>query len=178
MTRPLRAAGALLALALSLPALAQLKLPSSGAPATGTRPAASSAAAASAPAAAASAPAASSAHVEKEKAGQLAAAGWLTLLDRRDWGTAWETSASTFRKAVPLPNWLEGAPKARADFGPLQERTPAAVSYKDRLDRQPPGDYVTVVFVSKYEKRGEVEEMVTTVREADGRWRVMGYLTR
>lgn len=179
MTRPLRPAGAVLALALSLPAVAQLKLPSPGAPAAGTRPAASSAAAASAPAAAAaSAPAASSANAEKEKAGQLAAAGWLTLLDRRDWGTAWETSASTFRKAVPLANWLEGAPKARADFGPLQERTPVTVSYKDRLDRQPPGDYVTVVFVSKYEKRGEVEEMVTTVRESDGRWRVMGYLTR
>lgn len=177
MNRPLIACGAVLAAALGFPAAAQLKLPSDGGKPSLAGPAASPAA----PAAAASAPAATAnanANAEKEKAGQLAAAGWLTLLDRRDWGTAWETSAATFRKAVPLASWLEGAPKARADFGALQERVPGVVAYKDRLDRMPPGDYVTVVFVSKFAQRGEVQETVTTVRESDGRWRVMGYSTR
>lgn len=167
MNRTLIACGALLAATLALPATAQLKLPPNGG--------------AGKPAAAASAPAASTdsnANEEKEKAGQLAAAGWLTLLDRRDWGTAWESSAATFRKAVPLASWLDGAPKARADFGALQERSPSAVAYKDRLERLPPGDYVTVIFDSKFEQRGEVQETVTTVREPDGRWRVMGYSTR
>jgi Protein of unknown function (DUF4019) len=170
-TRPIPACAALLAVALSLPAAAQLKLPGAGA-SPGT-PAGGAAPAASAPKAAAA-----SGTEEKEKAGQLAAAGWLTLLDRRDWGTAWETSASMFRNAVPLANWMEGAPKARADFGALVDRAPATVAYKDRLERMPPGDYVTVIFVSKFEKRGEVQELVTTVREPDGRWRVTGYSTR
>jgi hypothetical protein len=177
MNRTPIACGALLAAALSLPAAAQLKLPSDTGKPTLTAPAASPAAApASAPRPNANANA--NANAEKEKAGQLAAAGWLTLLDRRDWGTAWETSAATFRNAVPLASWLDGAPKARADFGALQERSPVTVGYKDRLDRMPAGDYVTVVFASKFQQRGEVQETVTTVREPDGRWRVMGYSTR
>lgn len=171
MNRTPIACGALLAAALSLPAVAQLKLPSDTGKPTLTAPAASPAAApASAPR--------PNANAEKEKAGHLAAAGWLTLLDRRDWGTAWETSAATFRNAVPLATWLDGAPKARADFGALQERSPVTMAYKDRLDRMPAGDYVTVVFASKFQQRGEVQETVTTVREPDGRWRVMGYSTR
>lgn len=175
MNRTLIACGAVLAATLSLPAAAQLKLPSGNGKPTPAAPAASPAAA---PASAPAPKAEANANEEKEKAGQLAAAGWLTLLDRRDWGTAWETSAATFRNAVPLASWMDGAPKVRADFGPLQERTPGAVAYKDRIDRMPPGDYVTVVFVSKFAQRGEVQETVTTVREADGRWRVMGYLPR
>ena len=175
MNRPLIACGALLAAALGLPAAAQLKLPSGTGKPTLAAPAASPAAA---PASARTPNANANANAEKEKAGQLAAAGWLTLLDRRDWGTAWETSAATFRNAVPLASWLDGAPKARADFGALQERSPAAVAYKDRLDRMPAGDYVTVVFASKFQQRGDVQETVTTVREPDGRWRVMGYSTR
>ena len=174
MNRTLIACGALLVATLSFPAAAQLKSPSDkpGKPATAAPAAAAATASAPAPKADANA------NEEKEKAGQLAAAGWLTLLDRRDWGTAWETSAATFRNAVPLASWMDGAPKARADFGALQERAPGVVAYKDRIDRMPPGEYVTVVFVSKFAQRGDVEETVTTVREPDGRWRVMGYSTR
>jgi hypothetical protein len=188
MTRSLRACGALLALVASLPAAAQLKLPSNppasgtpriGAPAPAPAPSqAASPAPAPSPSAAPATASDSKETKDKESAGQLAAAGWLTLLDRRDWGTAWETSAATFRKTVPLANWLEGIPKVRADFGALQERTPGAITYKTQLERMPPGDYVTVLFVSKYDQRGEVQELVTTVREPDGRWRVIGYSPR
>jgi hypothetical protein len=185
MHRHSLALAAVLGICTCVPAAAQLKLPGNAGPSLGSpsgrsapTPATPAAPASAAPAAkAASAPQAAVAE-EKEKAGQLAAAGWLTLLDRRDWGTAWETSATMFRNAVPLPKWMDGAPKVRADFGALLERAPAGVSYKNRLEGLPPGDYVSVVFVSKFEKKNEVEEVVTTVREADGRWRVTGYSTR
>ena len=112
-----------------------------------------------------------------QQAGTLAAQGWLLLLDRRDWGTAWETAAGMFRGSVPLGTWMDGIPKVRADLGALVERTPAAAEYKTQLPGRPTGDYVTTVFVSKFEQR-EVEELVTTVREPDGKWRVTGYSTR
>lgn len=113
----------------------------------------------------------------KVQAAAMAAQGWLLLLDRRDWGTAWETSAGMFRGAVPLDKWMDGIPKVRADLGSLVERDPAAADYKTELPGRPAGDYVTMLFSSKFEKR-EVEELVTTVREPDGRWRVTGYSTR
>lgn len=183
MTRfPPALAAALLALALALPAAAQLKVPGSSSssglgvsPGRAPAPAAPSQAA-SAPKAAASAPKASAIE-EKENAGRIAAAGWLTLLDRRDWGTAWESSASAFRKSVPLAKWMDGIPKVRADLGALQERAPATVAYKERIEGLPPGEYVSVIFLSKFEQR-EIQEVVTTVLDRDGRWRVTGYSTR
>jgi hypothetical protein len=150
---------------LSTGAFAQLKMPK------GTQPSPA------APAPAAATPAMPAADTEKESAGKIAAAGWLTLLDRRDWGTAWETSAGMFRGSVPLASWMDNIPPVRAPLGPLVERVPADSVYKTELAGRPKGDYVSVIFNSKFEKK-EVQEIVTTVREADGKWRVTGYSTR
>ena len=42
----------------------------------------------------------------------------------------------------------------------------------------PNGDYVTIVYGSKFSAKADVVEIVTTVLEADGKWRVTGYSTR
>ncbi|WP_041675128.1 DUF4019 domain-containing protein [Ramlibacter tataouinensis] len=111
---------------------------------------------------------------QKEDAGRTAAAGWLLLLDRKDWGTAWETSAGMFRSAVPLSAWMDGIPKVREPLGTLVERTPAETIYRTQLEGRPAGDYVSVKFNTRFDQR-QVQELVTTVREPDGRWRVTGY---
>lgn len=172
MTVPRLSAIAVSALLASSAALAQLKAPAGVAP-TGVAPPARAL-----PATPAATPdPAASASVEKEEAGKLAAAGWLTLLDRRDWGTAWETSAGMFRSTVPLGSWMDNIPKVRAPLGALVERTPNNSQYRTAIEGRPAGDYVSVIFVSKFEKQ-ELQEVVTTVREPDGKWRVTGYSTR
>lgn len=133
---------------------------------------------AAAPAASAAAPAAAGNGVisnpDFEKAGQNAAQAWLILLDRKDWGTAWDASSAVFRQNVPLGTWMDNVPKVREPWGAFVERSPGIALYKKTLAGRPDGDYVTVVFLSKFANR-EVEETVTTVRESDGRWRVTGY---
>jgi hypothetical protein len=115
---------------------------------------------------------------EMEKAGQLAAHAWLLLLDRGDWGTAWDTASQVFRQNVPLSTWMDAIPKVRAPFGRFIERQPAEVMYKKTLAGRPEGDYVTALFVSKFEKKPDVQEIVTVERESDGRWHVTGYQTK
>lgn len=159
---------ALLAAALCAATTAQAQLKPPAQP----KPAAPAAAAPAAPAPAA-APAAS-ANPEAEKAGQMAAQAWLMLLDRKDWGTAWDASSAMFRQAVPLPNWMDAVPKVREPFGVLVERQPVEAVYKTSLPGRPDGHYVSVMFSSKFDKQ-VVREVVTTVREPDGRWRVTGY---
>jgi hypothetical protein len=127
--------------------------------------------------AAAPAPAAENPNAEKENAAKLAAAGWLVLLDRRDWGRAWETSSAMFRGSVPLATWMDGIPKVREPLGAFVERVPANSSYKTTLEGRPEGEYVSVIFLSKFDKK-ELQEVVSTVRESDGKWRVTGYSTR
>ncbi len=129
---------------------------------------------AAAPATKATAPAAPSPTAEFENAGRLAAHAWLTLLDRRDWGTAWDTSGQAFRQAVPLGNWMDAVPKVREPFGALVEREPVQAIYTTTLQGRPQGQYVSVMFDSKFDKQ-RVQEVVTTVREPDGRFRVIGY---
>lgn len=158
-------AAALVALA-ACSANAQLKLPRAA-----TTPAPAAAAPADAPSTSPSPSA------EKELAGKLAAAGWLVLLDRRDWGRAWETSSNVFRTTVPLERWLDAIPKVREQLGNVVDRVPGDSMYKTQLEGRPKGEYVTSVFDTKFGNR-QVQELVTTELEADGRWRVTGYLTR
>lgn len=149
-------------------ASAQLKPPAKPAPAAAAKPAPPAATVAAEPTPEAK---------EKAAAATLAASGWLVLLDRRDWGRAWETTATMFRKAVPLAAWMDGIPKAR-DLGEFVEREPDEAIYKTTLEGYPNGDYVTVIYGSKFSKKDDVVEIITTVREADGKWRVTGYSTR
>lgn len=144
-------------------AQAQLKPPSNRAPAAAPAPAPLDGAIA---------------NPEYEKAGQMSAHAWLLLLDRKDWGTAWDSSSQVFRQAVPLASWMDNIPKLRDPLGALVERQPAEAVYKKTLAGRPDGDYVSVVFVSKFAKKPQVVETVTTVREPDGRWRVTGYTAR
>lgn len=115
---------------------------------------------------------------DMEKVGQTAAHAWLLLLDRKDWGTAWDSSSTMFRQAVPLPAWMDGIPKLREPLGAFVERQPLGAAYKKTLAGRPDGDYVTVVFQSKFANKADVQETVTTVRDTDGRWRVTGYTAR
>jgi hypothetical protein len=156
-------------------AFAQLKLPPSLSKSAPARPAARPAP----DAASASAPATAETPEAKEMAAAatLAASGWLSLLDRRDWGRAWETSAAMFRNAVPLASWMDGIPKAR-DLGDFIEREPDEALYRKKLAGHPDGDYVTIRYNSKFTGKADAVEIVTTVLEPDGKWRVTGYEAR
>lgn len=112
-----------------------------------------------------------------EKAGRVAANGWLLLLDRKDWGTAWDASSTVFRENVPLGAWMDNVPRLRDPFGKFIERDAGEAVYKKTLGTRQ-GDFVTVIFNSKFANKPDVVETVTTVREPDGRWRVTGYTAR
>jgi hypothetical protein len=72
---------------------------------------------------------------------------------------------------------MDGIPKVREPLGAFVERTPAESVYKTTLEGSPNGEYVTAIFLSKFDKR-ELQEVVTMVREPDGKWRATGYSTR
>jgi hypothetical protein len=83
-----------------------------------------------------------------------------------------------FRRNVPLGTWMDKIPQVREPYGALQQREVVNAVYKTTLPGHPDGDYVTISFASKFEKKADVKEFVTTVREPDGRWRVTGYQTQ
>jgi hypothetical protein len=114
----------------------------------------------------------------KEADGQLAAAGWLLMLDQQNWGGAYEAASQSFRNLVQIGQWMDSIPGVRAPFGAFENRTLARVVYKTTMPGRPDGEYVTAIFTTDFANKKGVEEIIATVRDADGKWRVMGYAPR
>lgn len=112
----------------------------------------------------------------KEVAARSAAEKWLALLDAGEFGKAWDQGAKLFRERVPRARWVEQLPKDRA-FGKLVSRRAEISSYKTSLPGAPDGEYVTVRFVSSFDKKTDAEELLTLVYEGEA-WRVLGYGVR
>jgi Protein of unknown function (DUF4019) len=115
---------------------------------------------------------------EKVAAGQAAASVWLQQLDAGQWRAAWDTSSQMFRSTVPLAQWMEGVPKLRQPLGAVSGRKVEDAAYKTTLPGRPDGEYVSVLFSTAFANKPGAEEVISTVREADGTWRVTGYSAR
>jgi hypothetical protein len=144
---------------------AQLKLPAEpkGAPGSPTAPAA----------AAMSDPVAEA----KQEAAARIATEWLKLIDNAEYGKAWDECSALFRSKVTRQQWVDGIPKNRADYGKFKARKLDGAAYRNSLPGAPDGDYVTVHFISDYEKNPAADELVTLVYQ-DGAWRPIGYLLK
>jgi len=109
---------------------------------------------------------------------QRAAREWLTLTDRFDSIGSRDAAGKRFRDAMTADDWSLALRRERSPLGTVEQRT----LLQTRFDRSFPGfadgDYALVLFRSAFAKRQDVRESVTLEREADGRWRVIGYALR
>ncbi len=106
------------------------------------------------------------------------AAAWLELVDRGDGRGSWETAASTFRSAVTPNGWSDQLGAARGPLGALTSRVLAVEQFMNGLPGAPPGEYAVQQYHAVFDGLHAVTETLTLVREADGRWRVVGYYIR
>lgn len=109
---------------------------------------------------------------------QKAARDWLALVDALDAAGSWKAAGERYRKALDEEAWNKALAEVRAPLGALQQRSTLSTTFQDHLDEGPSGDFAMVVFRTSYEKREDGRESVTLEREADGTWRVVGYLIR
>lgn len=122
-------------------------------------------------------PAGDSSSAFKEIAAQAAADKWLGLIDRGEYGPAWDECAGLFRDRVTRQQWIDSLPNTRAPFGTAKSRKVEMAAYRTSLPGAPDGQYVTVRFRTDFEKKETAEERVTLSFE-DGLWRPTGYFIR
>lgn len=103
---------------------------------------------------------------------------WLALTDRGDAATSWEHASSLFQHAVTAEQWGQALRPAREPLGPLVERTLVAAKPTTALPGAPDGEYVVLTFRSSFAHKQSAIETVTSMRDADGSWRVSGYFIR
>jgi len=113
----------------------------------------------------------------KEAAAREAAEKWLVLLDKKEYGKAWDECSVLFQKRVTRQQWEEGLPASRGSLGAVKFRRSALATYKTSLPGAPDGEYVTLGFTTSFEKKEDAEELMTMVFEK-GTWRATGYLIK
>lgn len=107
-----------------------------------------------------------------------AARDWLVLLDKHDVKQLYVTSGKRFREGISEDKWAEVAESGRQQFGAVKSRTLIGAESPPDTPNRPKGDFMTVVFRADFDKRGVGSESLTLEREADGKWRVIGYLMK
>ncbi len=109
---------------------------------------------------------------------QKEARGWLILTDRGDAAASWRAAAKKFQTAISEDRWTAALREVRPPLGEVTDRTLLSTEFTTTLPGAPDGEYALLVFHSSFVKKVDVQEMVNLEREADGAWRVIGYLIR
>ena len=106
------------------------------------------------------------------------ARAWLVTMDQGRYGDAWESASESFRNSIERVKWEVSAQDGRNATGFLIARKLRSATYTRQVPGAPPGEYVAIVYDSRFERRPIAIELLTAERTADGRWRIAGYSIR
>jgi hypothetical protein len=113
----------------------------------------------------------------KQEARAAARAGevWLEVVDAGLYAASWNDLAAVFRGGTSPEKWAEIISSVREPLGKPLERELKSADYTTTLPGAPPGEYVTVVYNSKFENVPPAHETLALAKDPDGKWRVAGY---
>jgi len=113
----------------------------------------------------------------KEAIAQAArsARDWLALVDRGEYGAAYDTAAAYLKGSIKRPEFEAKMLGARSPLGKLLSRTLDWARYMTTLPGAPDGEYVVMKFQSSFENRKSAVETISPMREKNGKWHVAGY---
>ena len=110
----------------------------------------------------------------------IAAAGaeadhWLDLIDHGKFDESWMATAVVLQETITQKEWSADLAARRPKLGRTIMRERKSGTYSKTLRGAPTGDYVTVTYLTKFEKTQLVEETLAVARDAIGQWHVAGY---
>ena len=107
-----------------------------------------------------------------------AASQFLFLVDTEEYAKSWEVASANLQKLLSQDAWNERISEIRSFLGPIIERSHYDISYTDSAIDVPPGEYVVMTFISKFELRDSVTETITLMLGDNNQWQVAGYFLR
>ncbi len=112
---------------------------------------------------------------EAEEKAVAAAKAWLALVDAGKNNQSWDAASAFFRYTVSREKWDARLVNSRVPLGRVLSRTLDRKKYIKDMPDVPKGDYVVIIFKSSFDTMPKAVETISTVKEADGSWRVNGY---
>ncbi len=107
-----------------------------------------------------------------------AAVAWLALTDTGQYGASWDSASPLFRAAISREDWEKSLGAVRTPLGANKSRDAGSGRYSTTLPGAPDGEYVVIQFDSSFENKASAVETVTTMKDADGAWKVAGYFIK
>jgi hypothetical protein len=107
-------------------------------------------------------------------AAQAAAQTWLGLLDAGNYPQSWNTAAKHLQESIPESKWVSHISEVRSQLGAVQSRSVAA-EFERSQPGAPGGERVVVRFATHFEHKADATEIVTSIKDSDGQWRVEAY---
>lgn len=108
---------------------------------------------------------------------QAAARDWLVLTDAGNATASYAAAGEKYRTVLTAEQWTKALESVRTPLGAVAQRTFAS-GQTGKPQGAPDGDYAMVVFRTAFAAKTDTAETVTLEREADGKWRVIGYSIR
>jgi WD40 repeat protein len=99
---------------------------------------------------------------------------FLKLLDERNFAQIWQDAAQVTRESTTKDEFIKDHENLLRESGKAKSRTLVRRQAAAALPIWGAGDYVLSEFKTSYAD-GDFTELVTTLREKDGHWRVCGY---
>lgn len=100
---------------------------------------------------------------------------WLELVDKGEYSKSWKTGSLTFKLTISEQHWNQIMKAIREPLGSLVSREPIEQRPAVNPKGLPQGNYMVIIFKTKFQKKQDAHELVTLVQESDGNWRVLTY---
>jgi hypothetical protein len=107
----------------------------------------------------------------------IAVAGkWVAQADASQADAMWKASSPTMQKNVTQANWNKYIADVRQQAGAEQNRSWVGVSKVDNPQGMPPGQYLNVIYATKFAKVETVETV--SLAQTGSSWQPVGYIVR
>jgi hypothetical protein len=91
---------------------------------------------------------------------------------------SWQTATEYFKGAITQDQWQQALQTIRTPLGATISRKLKTKTYKTSLPGAPDGEYVVIQYESSFEHKISAMEIITTILDKDGKWRVAGYFIK
>lgn len=110
-----------------------------------------------------------------EKKAEICAKNWLQLVDAKNYAKSYDDAASFFKAMVKKDEWVRTLSNLRSMLrGPVSRKL-ISKKYTTKMAGAPDGEYVVLVYKTKFEKKTDAREVIVPMLDSDGKWRVSGY---
>jgi len=110
-----------------------------------------------------------------EKKAERASSNWLQLVDGKKYAASYDEAASFFKAMIGKDDWIKMLGNLRGMLGEVVSRKLVTSKYETEMEGAPDGEYVILIYKTKFSKKADANEVVVPMLDKDGKWRVSGY---